>query len=133
MRLLITLIILISASFGLHSQEKEATLKKYDLVSGYEIKEMTIDEVVFSYTMNTIQDTVKIWTTDPKFTTPEGYKVSTKLKEFPKKLQNQVVKRHDGYRLELNSCWYLFFCEGEKCTDQPLTPGSEVKWIQKNR
>ena len=126
---------IIFLSFNLTiAQDKEGVSKLYDAESGYEIKQMKFQNADFYYTQNFRQDTIKVWTADCNFETPEKYKVGTKFKEFPERLQKQLLQLPAyGYVLRLETCWDLYFCEGETCTDKKPTTDSQVKWIQKGK
>jgi hypothetical protein len=114
------------------AQEIYGTPRNYDIETGREIQELNVNDVCFFYALNSRQDTIKVWTVDPKFQTPEKYKVGTKLKDIPKKLQKDIIKIPGlGYELRLNSCWNLYFCEGDACTEEALKPTSEVTWIRR--
>ena len=116
---------------NLNAQDKEGKAKLYDSETGYEVKELQVNDACFNYVLNSRQDTVKIWTKDPKFMTPEKYKVGTLLKEIPQKLQTRIVKVPNlGYALKLDSTLTLFFCEGETCTE-PLSKNTTVAWIKR--
>jgi hypothetical protein len=113
------------------SYAQNQSVKLYDIKTGFEIREFTKNEVVFKFLLNRELDTVKVWTTDPKFSTSEDYKIGTKYSELPAILRNQMFNLPgEGYFVRLYSGWKLAFCEGIACRDM-LTEDSEVKWIEK--
>ena len=123
---------LLCCFYSAAAQEKEGTAKIYDRETGYEVNELNVGGIRFNYALNSRQDTVKVWTTDAGFLTAERYKVGTKFKDIPKKLQARIVKVTGyGYALKLDSGWTLYFCEGESCTDEPISSNAEVKWIRR--
>ncbi|KUO64945.1 MAG: hypothetical protein APF83_01805 [Lutibacter sp. BRH_c52] len=111
---------------------KEQPEKIFDIQSGYEIQKMTKNGIEFNFVVNKYSDTLKTWTTDPEFKTPEGYKIGTKLNEIPQTQQNKIYKLSGfGYFINLNSEWRLAFCEGKTCTDNSPDLNSIVQWIEK--
>jgi hypothetical protein len=115
------------------SQTADYTEKQYDLESGLEIREMAIGGAGFKYVLNHQPDTVRIWTDDFRFETPEHYRVGMKLKELPVALRTQAVTQPGRGYFIMTSGYKLYFCEGEKCTGDKLTPASEIKWIERRQ
>src|SRR5215470_8157465 len=89
-------------------------------------KTVFIDHIDFTLVKQN-QDTLYLMTHDPGFSTPEGYKVGTKLKELRKDLQKNLQQEPGwGYYTKLKSGWNLAFCEGRSCTDSYPSDTSSV-------
>ena len=120
--------------FGCNSTEKNIAEKTevIDLSSGYPIWKMNKNGIDFKFTLNSKKDTLKVWTTDNEFITPEGFKVGSTLKNIKNKTKSSIYKESgNGFFIKLDSGWQLSFCEGKTCTDNEPTETSKVKWIRR--
>ena len=114
-----------------HQNVAEKT-KIIDSSSGYPIWKMNKNGIDFKFVLNKMQDTVKLWTTDTKFITPEGYKIGSEFKDIEDSERNGIHKESgNGFFIKLDSGWELSFCEGKSCTDNKPTENSKVKWIRR--
>lgn len=97
-------------------------------------KKVILNGINFIIVVNEQGDTTDWFTSDEKFSTPEGYHTGTNWENLPKELQKSIEKETGwGYHIKLNSKWQLGFCEGESCTNTEPKSGSNVKWIFKRK
>lgn len=129
MRTTVCLLLLFIGTFG--SQAQKCTIRYFDIATNLEIFDFVKDSHIFRFVQKSPGDTVKIWTEDKTFETPEGYKIGTKLGEVNPVLRKQMVKvEREGWLLRLPSGWILIFCDGMNCEDG-LLDNSIVKRIRR--
>ncbi|AUC74918.1 hypothetical protein [Olleya sp. Bg11-27] len=120
--------------FGCNTAEKNIAKKTevIDMSSGYPIWKMKKNGIDFKFALNTKNDTVKVWTTDKEFITPEGYKIGSEFKDIENIVKSELYEESgNGFFIKLNSGWELSFCEGKTCTDNEPSKNSKVKWIRR--
>lgn len=114
-----------------NTQEKEE-LNRFDAQTGFQIFPIERGGIEFDYCLDKNGDTAKLWTSDPHFSTIEGYTMHTKWSELPDSIVEKAFKISGwGYYVPLANDWKLCFCVGKSCTDFYPTGDMTVGWIEK--
>ncbi|QHT69726.1 hypothetical protein GXP67_25305 [Rhodocytophaga rosea] len=74
--------------------------KIMDAQTGYWIQEMRVENIDMQFCLDKQGDTVKLWTIDQSFISPEGFKLGITWKELPVNLQEQL-REESGWGIML--------------------------------